>query len=411
MKALYVTWDGPDQPYLESLFFPLFEAAGRAGVSVHVAQFSWGEARVFEEREAVAARHGITYEYHRVPRRPLQLATAAAIAAGALHVAKAVRARSVEVVVPRSHIPAAMVLAATPLLPPVAIAWDSDGLVPDERADFGSWRRDGVNYRLFRAVERAMLRRAEATLTRTRAAAALFRERVPSLDASKLHVVPNGKDVDQFSPGASADRSTVRRALGLTPEQLIVVYAGSIGPQYHPQAMAEVFRQVQARVPNAHFLVLTGAADAVRGALREAGVDRGFTIRRVPPGDVPGLLAAADVGLAFREPALSMRGVCPIKVAEYLLCGVPVVANTGVGDLDAQLSADVAHLCPDFNAASLRAAADFVVDSARARRDELRSACRAAGVREYSLVRSVDGYVSALTGAVDRARQRPRSDS
>jgi glycosyltransferase involved in cell wall biosynthesis len=59
-----------------------------------------------------------------------------------------------------------------------------------------------------------------------------------------------------------------------------------------------------------------------------------FTVCAVRSADVPMYLSAADAGIAFYKPTLSRLATSPVKLAEYLACGLPVVINAGVGDSD-----------------------------------------------------------------------------
>ncbi len=57
-------------------------------------------------------------------------------------------------------------------------------------------------------------------------------------------------------------------------------------------------------------------------------------MKSVKSDEVPFYLNAADVAFALRQPTFSMQGVAPIKLGEYLLCGLPVIASKGIGDTD-----------------------------------------------------------------------------
>ena len=50
-----------------------------------------------------------------------------------------------------------------------------------------------------------------------------------------------------------------------------------------------------------------------------------------------------EVITALRRSSFSMRAVAPIKLGEYLLCGLPALASPGVGDTDA-IAADAGLL-------------------------------------------------------------------
>ena len=50
--------------------------------------------------------------------------------------------------------------------------------------------------------------------------------------------------------------------------------------------------------------------------------------------EIPMYLSAADIAFSLRIPRYSMRGVFPIKLAEYLLMGLPVITSKGIGDTE-----------------------------------------------------------------------------
>lgn len=189
----------------------------------------------------------------------------------------------------------------------------------------------------------------------------------------------------------------MRSRLGLTREPPLVAYVGSMGPQYHPELMAQFFAAILQKYPHAHFLAMTAAGQTLLQALNAANVPaKSFTIQRAAANEVPEYLAAADVGFALREPSLSQRAVCPIKVAEYLLCGVPVIANTGVGDLDTQLSdREVGLVLSELNSSQAARVVAFV-DSVLADREHSREVTRSAGQRHFAVQQCVEGYARAL---------------
>jgi glycosyltransferase involved in cell wall biosynthesis len=50
------------------------------------------------------------------------------------------------------------------------------------------------------------------------------------------------------------------------------------------------------------------------------------------PREVPAAMAAGDYGLLLREPTITNRVAAPVKFAEYLACGLPVICSDCIGD-------------------------------------------------------------------------------
>jgi glycosyltransferase involved in cell wall biosynthesis len=61
-------------------------------------------------------------------------------------------------------------------------------------------------------------------------------------------------------------------------------------------------------------------------------------IIKVPPSEVETYLAASDVALSFVRAGYATASRSPTKIPEYLACGLPIIANRGVGDVDELLS-------------------------------------------------------------------------
>lgn len=81
------------------------------------------------------------------------------------------------------------------------------------------------------------------------------------------------------------------------------------------------------------FLILTGNIDFAKQHLPKE-LQSEIILKSVTSDEVPFYLGAADLAFALRQPSFSMQGVAPIKLGEYLLCGLPVIASKGIGDTE-----------------------------------------------------------------------------
>jgi len=400
-RVLFVTWDGPDQNYLQSLFFPIFVGMRAHGFRVDVLQFRWGTEQQTAQVSAAATASAIGYRSVQIRRRPKLLGALGSVAYGALILGQVLRRREFDLVMPRSILPGQMLNLARSSIP---VVFDADGLPADERVEFAGWSAHGGLYRVWRDIEAEAVRRASAVITRTRAAKAVLLERAgPQTCAEGIIVAPNGKDENVFSPGQPEQRALTRRQCGIPEQVPWLVFAGSIGPQYRPDALLALYRLVLARAPDARLTILTGQEAEVLALLSSQGLtSANVNVLRAAPDDVPKYLAAADLGLAFRAASFSQRAVSPIKVAEYLLCGLPVLANTGVGDLDQQVPASAGRLLADTEPESLLGAADWFVREVCVQRERYREAARAAGLASFSLPRCAQRYATACNFALER---------
>ena len=392
MRTLFITRDGPGLTYLESLFVPIFQRLGERGFPFDVIQFRWGGAHEEEAARRACEAAGIGYYSAPIWRKPGGIGPLASALAGRHHVRRAVRKFGSDALMPRGSLAALSAgsgKSATPMI------YDSDGFDIDERVDFGGLSSSSFIYRVLRDIESEAVRRAERVVVRTAYAPDILIARAgPPVTADRFQVVTNGRDENVFHPHDAQARRAVREALGIAPEAPLIVYVGTIGYRQRTSRVGEFALAVRRRRPDARLLVLSGSPEEAREALATGmpEVEAFTTILRALPGEVPKYLAAADVGTAFVHRSFSTQGISPLKTAEYLLCGVPVVGTSGIGRHDDAIDA-AAFFDED---RGLDAAAQWVTDSLLPQREEFRRRARAVGVAQFSLEKSVDDYLRPL---------------
>ncbi|UOE41530.1 glycosyltransferase [Chryseobacterium suipulveris] len=332
-NLLFITWDGPQTSYMEGLFMPIFqEVSKRENIRFHVMQFTWADPQKIAAIKKVAEEFGIQYTSVPIMKKPVaSLGSLFTLFTSTKKIEKYIRRNNIDVVMPRSTFPAFMVNKIKNQN--FSIIFDADGLPIEERVDFAGLSRRTRQYRWMKAIETRMLKNADAVITRSQKAIELHLQNIGESYRGKFSVVKNGKDATVFIPN-EIQRIQTRKELGIADEKLFV-YAGSLGPQYGIAEMLEIFGRYSALHP-ARFLILTGSPEVLESYLTTEL--RGKTIiRKVPANEVPRYLNAADLAFAIRKPTFSMQGVAPIKLGEYLLCGLPVIASKGIGDSESIL--------------------------------------------------------------------------
>lgn len=152
--------------------------------------------------------------------------------------------------------------------------------------------------------------------------------------SDKCTVIPCCVETETSNRGASS-REAIRLRYGLE-DKLVVCYCGSLVGYQRIEHSLALFRQIAVLEPQAHFFAVTTSAEKMRQSALLAGL-RGdqLTVVSVPPDQVPAMLAAADVGLLLRERSPVNEVASPVKFAEYLASGTPVIVSAGVGDFSA----------------------------------------------------------------------------
>ena len=221
------------------------------------------------------------------------------------------------------------------------------GFWADERVDGGLWPQSnpvfGAVYRYFKKREQQLVADADAIVTLTHASLEEM-SRWPGFQSRRKNtqtvVIPCCVDTELFQRAGSPDQSPAgdswRARLDIDSNAKVVTYLGSLGTWYLVDEMLGFFAQL-ARLCDRHWLLVMTPDDPsiVSEAAASAGVDPArIRVISVDRSDVPSLLAESSASLFFIKPSYSKMASSPTKLAEIMSLGIPVVANTGVGDVD-----------------------------------------------------------------------------
>lgn len=329
-NLLFITWDGPQTSYMEGLFMPIFqEIAKRGDYQFHVVQFTWADAQKIAHTKAAADQMGITYTAWPVLRKPnVSVGSLLTVLTSTGKIKKYIRENNIHIVMPRSTFPAMIVNQIKNKN--FKIIFDADGLPIEERIDFAGLKKESFQYKLMKSAETKMLKSADAVITRSQKAIDIHTAHIGESYRSKFSVIFNGRDKNVFAYRPHL-REEVRQELGLKDE-LLFVYAGSLGPQYCLTEMLEIFH-AYAEKRAAKFLILTGNTEFAEQNIPLA-LKPHVILNSVPSEKVSFYLNGGDLAFGLRKPTFSMQGVAPIKLGEYLLCGLPVIASKGIGDTE-----------------------------------------------------------------------------
>jgi glycosyltransferase involved in cell wall biosynthesis len=183
--------------------------------------------------------------------------------------------------------------------------------------------RNRAAIRALELLELLLYRRSSAVVTVTRAFATDIARR--GIDSSKLHVVPNGVDLQAFQPGPPDPGLRARLGLG---DALLVLYCGAHGISHALSRVLDVAERLRAD-PRFHFLLVGEGAEkkALEAKARALALDNVRFWDAVPREEVPALYRTADVVLVPLRAVPLFRSFIPSKMFEILACGRPILAS------------------------------------------------------------------------------------
>lgn len=216
------------------------------------------------------------------------------------------------------------------------VIFDVRSLLPEQGVVNGNWSAGRFTFRFWKAVERWMFKSADLSVAVSPAMASRIKEENPQ---ALVETVPNFADLDTFKPDP-VKRNQSRRELSIEKRR-VLVFSGTVGRRYPAGRIAETVQIFFRLFVTESFFLLLSPSDEKRlaplaNALASRGLKRGesWICLNVPAEDVPFYLNAADwalIVLADFLPGVNAIPrddyVFPIKFAEYLSLGLPILTH------------------------------------------------------------------------------------
>ncbi len=351
--VVYISYNGITEPLVHSQVLPYLRSFVQIGVAVSLLTF---ESRPLPAEDVRRLSDdfqeaGIRWESVRRSEGLNPVAVLQNIARGVAVAGRLLAGSDRPIVHCRSYLPGliGVLLKARFKVP---VLFDMRGFWIDERVMRGSLRQDSLGYRIGKRVETVLFRKSDAIVSLSEAGVCEILRMDPWNGGPKppITMIPTCVDMGRFPPPTRDSHHGP-----------VVVSVGSLGKGYLAQEIFVVFAEIRKRHPGARLKIVSrsdrSGLTTMAGA---AGVPpSAWSVQSAEPGEIPGILSMCDVGLSFIEPHYSKIASCATKNAEYLAAGIPVVANSGIGDADTVLPQhDVGVVLLDFEPPSVKMGVD-----------------------------------------------------
>jgi glycosyltransferase involved in cell wall biosynthesis len=200
------------------------------------------------------------------------------------------------------------------------MVFDYQGSLTDELAAHGYARPGGPVLKAMGAVERWVDAGAAMVLCSTTRASERLRQR---LGNKRVTTVLDGVDASVFKPLSEAERVAARRRFALAPDGVTAVFVGVLAPHQGIDLLLEHLGPALDAVPRLQVVIAGFPNESYRRRAAHLRLgDRLMFTGRLPHEETASLCACADIALTPKVSATEGN----LKVANYLACGLPVVA-------------------------------------------------------------------------------------
>ena len=211
------------------------------------------------------------------------------------------------------------------------VVYEARAFWEDAAVDHGTTHEGSARYRVTRALETLMFKRADRVVVIAAGMRTELARR--GVDPARVSIVPNGVDTERFSPMARDEE--LARSLGLNGAPLL----GFIGSFYHYEGLrflVEAVPELRKRLPGVRVLLVGGGEEdavlrAAAGAIDDAVVFTG----QVPYAQVARYYSLLDVFVCPRQRMRLTELVTPLKPLEAMAMGRAVLGSDvgGIAEL------------------------------------------------------------------------------
>ena len=222
-----------------------------------------------------------------------------------------------------------------------AFIFDMRGFWADERIEGGIWNKNSIIgsflYSYFKKKEKEMLIHSSHIVSLTNKAKEKISDWELFNDSAKISVIPCCVDLQHFSKANINHRKLnfIQEKFPQLKNKFILSYVGSLGTWYMADEMLAFFKILSKKTDSIFLIITKDTPNLIHDAAKKAGVELNkLIILSSSREDIPSYISLSSASLFFIKPTFSKSASSPTKMGELLSMGVPIITNTGIGDVD-----------------------------------------------------------------------------
>lgn len=407
-KILFISYDGMTDPLGQSQVIPYLQGLSRAGFKIFL--LSCEKKQVFLQNKPVVKKilegYNITWIPLNYTKTPPVFSTILDIIKLRKAAKKIHRENKLDMVHTRPGVPELVGLWMKKTME-VKFLNDIREFYADSRVEGGMWRLSNplykAIYRFFKRKETESVSKSDGIVCLTYAAEKIIKEWKEYKSNIPLQVIPCSADLSLFDPAkiSEAEKTTLRSALNISKDDFVISYLGSIGGWYLTDEMMQFCKVLTDKIRTAKILFISPHRhDEIRVAASKYGIDIDkVIIQKAGRQEVPKLVSLSNYSVFFIKPCYSKQSSSPTKHGEIMAMGIPLITNSGVGDVETISNRyNAGIIIHEFNEKEFIKVASQVAAGATFNIEEIRQ-----GAKEvYSLERAVEKYIAIYNSILNQ---------
>ena len=397
-KILFISYDGMTDPLGQSQVIPYLQGLSKHGFEIFL--LSCEKKAAYAQNKTMVAALLKGYSIQWLPlsytKNPPALSTWFDIKKLRRAAAQIHREHGIDLVHTRPGVPALVGLWMKKQFG-VKFLNDIREFFADRRVEGGMWNIKNPLfkriYKYFKRKEAEGVKQSDGIVCLTYAAEKIIREWPEYNRSIPLEVIPCSADLDLFDPSRidAVKKKELKKELNINEKDLVVSYLGSIGGWYLTAEMMHFCKLLSDKKQDIKFLFISPHRhEVIVTTAATYGIDPGKIItRKARRTEVPLLLSLSNYSIFFIRPCYSKLSSSPTKHGEIMAMGIPLITNSGVGDVkEIVMRYNSGIVLDEFNETTFGSAVDTIISQHSYDVEGIRQ-----GAKEfYSLESAIEKY-------------------
>lgn len=343
-KVLYLSYDGMTDPLGQSQVLPYLTGLSKEGFEFHLISFEKPEKlqRFRAEIELICKQAGIIWHPLTYTKKPVVLSTLWDVFRMNRKAIQLHKSHLFKIVHCRSYI-SGLIGLGMKKKHNTRFVFDMRGFWADERIEGGIWSRSNpfMNFifKYFKKKEIQFFSHADYVISLTENGKnELLSWKTLNAENINVEVIPCCVNMDLFDQSKilALQVNQLKNQLGISNNDFVLGYVGSIGTWYMLPEMLDYFKVLKQSRPESKFLFVTGEnpADILNLAEQKGITPDALIVVSCLHKAVPLYISLFDQSVFFIRATYSKKASSPTKQGEIMAMGIPLVCNSGVGDTD-----------------------------------------------------------------------------
>lgn len=204
----------------------------------------------------------------------------------------------------------------------VKIIYDGRGAINAEQIEYGVYNNTGIENKIYHLEKRAILNTDYRISVSTKLVNYWRKEY--NFKSDNYVVIPSTSNHEiKFFNAKHID-------FQIKEDDILVVFSGSLSKWHSFPTMLAHFESFLEKNSHVKILILSKKNNQIKALINKH--PNRIINKWVSPDKVFDFLVLADYGYVYREDSVTNRVASPVKIAEYLSCGLKIIISENLGD-------------------------------------------------------------------------------